>query len=123
MIRLRVPHKQQGFTLIELMVSTAIFVLLSGAIFALLAPAQMQFQNQSQIVSAFEEARLSDGSLGHGHWASPDYALGGALSTQHLVDMNRRLAEAARLPRDGHRSRATQLPAWTCRRADLLSRV
>jgi len=58
MIRLRVPHKQQGFTLIELMVSTAIFVLLSGAIFALLAPAQMQFQNQSQIVSAFEEARL-----------------------------------------------------------------
>jgi len=58
MIRHRVPHVQQGFTLIELMVSTAIFVLLSGAIFALLAPAQMQFQNQSQIVGAFEEARL-----------------------------------------------------------------
>jgi prepilin-type N-terminal cleavage/methylation domain-containing protein len=58
MIRLHVPQKQQGFTLIELMVSTAIFVLLAGAIFALLAPAQMQFQNQSQIVGAFEEARL-----------------------------------------------------------------
>jgi prepilin-type N-terminal cleavage/methylation domain-containing protein len=58
MIRLHVPHKQQGFTLIELMVSTAIFILLSGAIFALLAPSQMQFQTESQLVSAFEEARL-----------------------------------------------------------------
>jgi prepilin-type N-terminal cleavage/methylation domain-containing protein len=58
MIRLHVPHKQQGFTLIELMVSTAIFILLSGAIFALLTPSQMQFQTESQLVSAFEEARL-----------------------------------------------------------------
>jgi prepilin-type N-terminal cleavage/methylation domain-containing protein len=55
---LRVPREQQGFTLIELMLSAAIFTLLSGAIFALLVPSQMRFQTESQIVSAFEEARL-----------------------------------------------------------------
>ncbi len=58
MSRLRIPRKQQGFTLIELMLSTAIFRLLSGAIFALLVPSQMRFQTESQLVSAFEEARL-----------------------------------------------------------------
>jgi prepilin-type N-terminal cleavage/methylation domain-containing protein len=55
---LHASHKQQGFTLIELMLSAAIFTLLSGAIFALLVPSQMRFQTESQIVSAFEEARL-----------------------------------------------------------------
>jgi prepilin-type N-terminal cleavage/methylation domain-containing protein len=58
MSRLRVSRKQQGFTLIELMLSAAIFTLLSGAIFALLVPSQMRFQTESQLVSAFEEARL-----------------------------------------------------------------
>jgi prepilin-type N-terminal cleavage/methylation domain-containing protein len=51
-------HRQQGFTLIELLLSAAIFTLLSGAIFALLVPSQMRFQTESQLVSAFEEARL-----------------------------------------------------------------
>lgn len=50
--------KQQGFTLIELLLSAAIFTLLSGAIFSLLVPSQMRFQTESQLVSAFEEARL-----------------------------------------------------------------
>jgi prepilin-type N-terminal cleavage/methylation domain-containing protein len=49
---------QQGFTLIELLLSAAIFTLLSGAIFSLLVPSQMRFQTESQLVSAFEEARL-----------------------------------------------------------------
>ncbi len=58
MSRLFVHRKQHGFTLIELMLSAAIFTLLSGAIFALLVPSQMRFQTESQLVSAFEEARL-----------------------------------------------------------------
>ncbi len=58
MSSLRLARKQQGFTLIELMLSAAIFTLLSGAIFALLVPSQMRFQTESQLVSAFEEARL-----------------------------------------------------------------
>jgi prepilin-type N-terminal cleavage/methylation domain-containing protein len=58
MSRLRLSRNQQGFTLIELMLSAAIFTLLSGAIFALLVPSQMRFQTESQLVSAFEEARL-----------------------------------------------------------------
>jgi prepilin-type N-terminal cleavage/methylation domain-containing protein len=49
---------QRGFTLIELLMSAAIFTLLSGAIFSLLVPSQMRFQTESQLVSAFEEARL-----------------------------------------------------------------
>ena len=58
MSRLHVSRRQQGFTLIELLLSAAIFTLLSGAIFALLVPSQMRFQTESQLVSAFEEARL-----------------------------------------------------------------
>jgi prepilin-type N-terminal cleavage/methylation domain-containing protein len=54
-------HKQKnqmGFTLIELMVSVAIFVVISGAIFSLLGDSQKQFRTESQLLDSFQEARL-----------------------------------------------------------------
>jgi len=54
----RAPQGQHGFTLMELMVSSSVFLVLSGAIFTLLTSSQQQFQAQSQLVGAFDEARL-----------------------------------------------------------------
>ena len=50
--------KQTGFTLIELMVSVTIFVILSGAMFGLLDLSQKRYQTESQLLDAFQEARL-----------------------------------------------------------------
>jgi len=58
MTRLRTPKKQAGFTLMELMVSVAIFMLICGAIFELMGTTQNRFRTESQVLSAFEEARL-----------------------------------------------------------------
>jgi type II secretory pathway pseudopilin PulG len=49
---------QAGFTLMELMVSVAIFMLICGAIFELMGTTQNRFRTESQVLSAFEEARL-----------------------------------------------------------------
>lgn len=51
--------KQAGFTLVELMVSVAIFVLLTGAMFGLLNLSQRRSQTESQVLSSFQEARLA----------------------------------------------------------------
>src|SRR5437588_1527675 len=50
--------KQTGFTLIEMMVSVAIFVILSGAMFGLLDLSQKRNQAESQLRDTFQEARL-----------------------------------------------------------------
>src|SRR6266853_4934717 len=50
--------KQAGFTLLELMVSVAIFVVISGAIFGLLGSSQKQFRTESELLGSFQEARL-----------------------------------------------------------------
>ncbi len=58
---MKLTHKQAqqtGFTLIELMISVAIFVAISGAIFGLLGQSQKSFQTESQLLSSFQEARL-----------------------------------------------------------------
>lgn len=50
--------KQAGFTIIELMVSVAIFIVISGAIFGLMGTSQKSFRTESQLLSSFQEARL-----------------------------------------------------------------
>jgi prepilin-type N-terminal cleavage/methylation domain-containing protein len=55
---LRTRTVQSGFTLIELMVSVAIFVLICGAVFELMGTTQNRFKTESQVLGAFEEARL-----------------------------------------------------------------
>ena len=49
---------QQGFTLVELLVSSTVFVLLAGAAFSLLNSSSQRFKTDSQILTSFQEARL-----------------------------------------------------------------
>lgn len=50
--------RQGGFSLLELMVASVIFILLCGAAFGLLAVAQQRYQTESQLLSSFQEARF-----------------------------------------------------------------
>lgn len=49
---------QAGFSLIEMMIAAAIFVLLCAAAFALLTLAQQRYQTESQVLNSFQEARF-----------------------------------------------------------------
>jgi len=48
----------QGFTLTEMLVSMAIFLVICGSAFTLLAVSQQRYQAESKTLNAFQEARL-----------------------------------------------------------------
>jgi type II secretory pathway pseudopilin PulG len=56
----RADHQRSelGFSLIEMMIAAAIFILLCGAAFALLSVAQQRYQTESQVLNSFQEARF-----------------------------------------------------------------
>ena len=58
MKRAKHMQDQRGFSLIEMMIATVIFVLLCGAAFALLSVAQQRYQTESQVLNSFQEARF-----------------------------------------------------------------
>ena len=49
---------QCGFSLVELLLSAAVFVLVAGAAFSLLGGAQRRYHTDSQVLTSFQEARL-----------------------------------------------------------------
>lgn len=49
----------KGFTVIELMVATAIFLVLCGTMFELLELSQKRYTNETQLSGAFQETRLA----------------------------------------------------------------
>ena len=51
-------QRQTGFTLLELILSAAVFMLVAGAAFGLLGIAQKRNQTDSQVLNSFQEARL-----------------------------------------------------------------
>ena len=51
--------RQSGFTLLELLIATSVFLLICGAIFGLLDLAQKNYGSETQISSSFQEARLA----------------------------------------------------------------
>jgi prepilin-type N-terminal cleavage/methylation domain-containing protein len=50
---------QRGFTLLELMVATSIFLVLCAAMFGLLQLSQQKYTSETQLSSAFQETRLA----------------------------------------------------------------
>jgi prepilin-type N-terminal cleavage/methylation domain-containing protein len=58
MKHIRRNDSQPGFSLLELMVALAIFLLITGAAFTLLSSSQQRYQNDSQMLTSFQEARL-----------------------------------------------------------------
>lgn len=50
---------QRGFSLLELLMAAAIFVILCGAAFGLLNVTQRSYRTESQVLSSFQEARLA----------------------------------------------------------------
>jgi prepilin-type N-terminal cleavage/methylation domain-containing protein len=58
MRHIRSNNTQLGFSLLELMVALAIFLLITGAAFTLLSSSQQRYQNDSQLLTSFQEARL-----------------------------------------------------------------
>jgi type II secretory pathway pseudopilin PulG len=51
-------RREQGFSLIEMMIAAVIFILLCSAAFALLSLAQQRYQAESQVLNSFQEARF-----------------------------------------------------------------
>jgi prepilin-type N-terminal cleavage/methylation domain-containing protein len=56
----RTPYeeRERGFTLVELLVALAIFLVVTGAAFTLLGSSQQRYQTESQVLNSFQEARL-----------------------------------------------------------------
>jgi prepilin-type N-terminal cleavage/methylation domain-containing protein len=52
-------QRERGFSLLELLAASAIFLILCGAAFGLLAVTQKSYQNESQQLNSFQEARLA----------------------------------------------------------------
>ena len=52
------PSPHRGFTLLELMVATAIFLVICAAMFSLLQLSQQRYSSESQLSGSFGEARL-----------------------------------------------------------------
>jgi prepilin-type N-terminal cleavage/methylation domain-containing protein len=50
---------QRGFSLIELMLAMAVFLVICGAMFALLQLSQQRYTSESQMSGSFQEARLA----------------------------------------------------------------
>jgi prepilin-type N-terminal cleavage/methylation domain-containing protein len=50
---------ERGFTLLELMIATGIFLVISAAMFGLLQLSQQKYSSETQISGAFQETRLA----------------------------------------------------------------
>src|SRR5215471_2617261 len=58
MTRRRDRRREAGFSLLELLTASAIFVVLCGAGFGLIIACQKSYQTESQVLSSFQDARL-----------------------------------------------------------------
>jgi prepilin-type N-terminal cleavage/methylation domain-containing protein len=53
------PQPERGFTIMELMIATAIFLVICGAMFGLLQLSQQKYSSETQLSGAFQETRLA----------------------------------------------------------------
>jgi type II secretory pathway pseudopilin PulG len=52
-------QQERGFTIMELMIATAIFMVICGAMFGLLQLSQQKYSSETQVSGAFQETRLA----------------------------------------------------------------
>jgi len=53
------PQRECGFTVMELLIATAIFLVICGAMFSLLQLSQQKYSSETQLSGAFQETRLA----------------------------------------------------------------
>jgi prepilin-type N-terminal cleavage/methylation domain-containing protein len=53
------PQPERGFTILELLIATAIFLVICGAMFGLLQLSQQKYSSETQLSGAFQETRLA----------------------------------------------------------------
>jgi prepilin-type N-terminal cleavage/methylation domain-containing protein len=58
-MRAAMTQPARGFTILELMVATAIFMVICGAMFGLLQLSQQKYSSETQLSGAFQETRLA----------------------------------------------------------------
>ena len=58
-MRAATPQTERGFTILELMIATAIFLVICGAMFGLLQLSQQKYSSETQLSGAFQETRLA----------------------------------------------------------------
>jgi prepilin-type N-terminal cleavage/methylation domain-containing protein len=58
-MRAATRQPERGFTIMELMIATAIFLVICGAMFALLQLSQQKYSGETQLSGAFQETRLA----------------------------------------------------------------
>ena len=58
-MRTATRQPERGFTILELMIATAIFLVICGAMFALLQLSQQKYSGETQLSGAFQETRLA----------------------------------------------------------------
>ena len=56
---MKASARAQGYSLIELMVATVLFTIISGTVFSLLLSAQLQYQGESSVSAAFQQANVA----------------------------------------------------------------
>jgi prepilin-type N-terminal cleavage/methylation domain-containing protein len=58
-MRAATPQAERGFTVLELMIATTIFLVICGAMFGLLQLSQQKYSSETQLSGAFQETRLA----------------------------------------------------------------
>jgi prepilin-type N-terminal cleavage/methylation domain-containing protein len=53
------PNPERGFTILELIIATSIFLVITAAMFGLLQLSQKKYSSETQVSGAFQEARLA----------------------------------------------------------------
>ena len=55
----KINTKTSGYSLVELLVATTLFTIISGSVFSLLSSSQLTYQGESTLASAFQQANVA----------------------------------------------------------------
>ncbi len=56
---MRLGKRNRGYSLVELLVATALFTIITGTVFSLLMSSQLQYQGESSVTEAFQQANVA----------------------------------------------------------------